>query len=69
MSGTPMNGEPIKAPLSLSESKCVPFRLLLDGQYKEMPSEKLLSVKAEIALIDDKIQRLQEVQATERRRS
>lgn len=56
-------------PLSqqLSESKWVPFRMLSDEQYKEMLSEKLLSVEAEIALIDDKIQRLQEVQAAERR--
>lgn len=48
-------------PLSqqLSESKWVPFRILSDEQYKEMLSEKLLSVEAEIALIDDKIQRLQ----------
>ncbi|KAL1954605.1 hypothetical protein VTO42DRAFT_900 [Malbranchea cinnamomea] len=47
----------------LSESNWVPFKVLSDEQYKEMLSDKLLSVEAEIALIDEKIQALKDAEA------
>lgn len=43
----------------MAESKWVPLRTLSDQEYREMLSEKLLSIDAEIALLDDKIQELE----------
>ena len=39
----------------------MPIRALSDEQYKKMLSEKLLSVDAEIALLDEKIEKLREL--------
>ena len=39
----------------------MPIRALPDEEYKEMLSEKLLSVDAEIALLDEKIEKLREL--------
>ncbi|EPS32809.1 hypothetical protein PDE_07769 [Penicillium oxalicum 114-2] len=43
----------------VAESKWIPFRHLSDQEYREMLSEKLLSVEAEIALLDEKIEDLE----------
>ncbi|KAJ5488705.1 hypothetical protein N7539_003595 [Penicillium diatomitis] len=44
----------------MAESKWIPFRHLSDQEYREMLSEKLLSVEAEIALLDEKLEELTE---------
>lgn len=41
------------------DSKWSPVKVLSDDEYKEMLQEKLLRVKAEIALIDENIVELQ----------
>ena len=43
----------------VAKSKWIPFRHLSDQEYREMLSEKLLSVEAEIALLDEKIEDLE----------
>jgi hypothetical protein len=43
----------------LAESKWIPLRTLSDQEYRGMLGEKLLSVEAEIALLDDKIAELE----------
>lgn len=43
----------------MADSKWIPLRTLSDQEYRWMLEEKLLSVEAEIALIDDKIQELE----------
>jgi len=43
------------------ESRLMPIRALSDEQYKKMLSEKLLSVDAEIALLDEKLEKLREL--------
>jgi hypothetical protein len=43
----------------VAESKWIPLRSLSDQEYREMLSEKLLSIEAEIALLDDKIEELE----------
>lgn len=43
----------------MADSKWIPLRTLSDQEYRGMLDEKLLSVEAEIALIDDKIQELE----------
>lgn len=43
----------------MADSKWIPLRTLSDQEYRGMLEEKLLSVEAEIALIDDKIQELE----------
>ncbi|KAL1849710.1 hypothetical protein Plec18167_005301 [Paecilomyces lecythidis] len=48
----------------LADSKWVPLKSLSDEDYKHMLSEKLLSIEAEIALIDDKIQDLEKLKAS-----
>lgn len=40
------------------ESRWMPFRVLTDEQYREILDEKLLSVEAEIAMVDEKIDEL-----------
>ncbi|PWY88938.1 hypothetical protein BO70DRAFT_377418 [Aspergillus heteromorphus CBS 117.55] len=42
----------------MAESKWIPLKSLSDDEYKGMLNEKLLSIEAEIALIDDKIDEL-----------
>jgi hypothetical protein len=43
----------------MADSKWIPLRSLSDQEYRGMLSEKLLSVEAEIALLDEKIQELE----------
>jgi hypothetical protein len=43
----------------MAESKWIPLRTLSDEEYRDMLGEKLLSVEAEIALLDDKIAELE----------
>lgn len=43
----------------MAESKWIPFRHLSDEEYRGMLSEKLLSIEAEIALLDEKIEDLE----------
>jgi hypothetical protein len=43
----------------MAESKWIPLRTLSDEEYRDMLGGKLLSVEAEIALLDDKIAELE----------
>ncbi|KAL5045441.1 hypothetical protein BDW71DRAFT_183767 [Aspergillus fruticulosus] len=43
----------------IAESKWIPLKSLSDDEYRSILSEKLLTIEAEIALIDDKIEELQ----------
>ncbi|KAL1965744.1 hypothetical protein VTN77DRAFT_5244 [Rasamsonia byssochlamydoides] len=44
----------------IADSKWVPLRSLSDDDFKHILSEKLLSIEAEIAILDEKIQELQQ---------
>jgi hypothetical protein len=43
----------------MADSKWIPLRSLSDQEYRGMLSEKLLSIEAELALLDDKIEELE----------
>ncbi|KAL4746066.1 hypothetical protein BDW72DRAFT_185623 [Aspergillus terricola var. indicus] len=43
----------------IAESKWIPLKSLTDDEYRGILSEKLLTIEAEIALIDEKIEELQ----------
>lgn len=43
----------------MADSKWIPLRHLSDEEYRGMLNEKLLSVEAEIALLDEKIEELE----------
>ncbi|KAJ5239271.1 hypothetical protein N7468_003890 [Penicillium chermesinum] len=43
----------------MADSKWIPFRNLSDDEYRGILSEKLLSIEAEIALLDEKIEALE----------
>jgi hypothetical protein len=43
----------------MAESKWIPLRHLSDEDYRDILSEKLLSIEAEIALLDEKIEELE----------
>ena len=45
----------------MAESKWAPFQVLSDEEYEAMLSERLLRVNAELAIIDEKIEKLREV--------
>lgn len=45
----------------LAESKWTPFKVLSDEEYEVMLREKLLRVNAELAIIDDKMEKLRNV--------
>ena len=47
----------------MADSKWIPLRSLSDQDYRGMLSEKLLSIEAEIALIDEKIDALEASQS------
>ena len=47
----------------IADSKWIPLRSLSDDDYRGMLSEKLLSIEAEISLIDDKIEELEKSKA------
>lgn len=42
----------------IMESRWMPLKVLTDEQYREILDEKLLSVEAEIAVVDEKIDEL-----------
>ncbi|KAJ5811569.1 hypothetical protein N7474_007870 [Penicillium riverlandense] len=44
----------------MAESKWIPLRHLSDEEYRGILSEKLLSIEAEIALLDEKIEQLEQ---------
>jgi hypothetical protein len=44
----------------MAESKWIPLRSLTDEDYRGMLREKLLGIEAEIALVDDRIQELEQ---------
>ncbi|KAJ0418998.1 hypothetical protein BJY00DRAFT_314450 [Aspergillus carlsbadensis] len=52
----------------MAESKWIPLKSLSDDEYRHILSEKLLSVEAEIALIDDKIEELERDKLVETKR-
>ncbi|RDW79262.1 uncharacterized protein DSM5745_06114 [Aspergillus mulundensis] len=59
-------GKPSKPLLTrMAESKWIPLKSLSDDEYRGILSEKLLTIEAEIALIDDKIEELQKAKADE----
>lgn len=43
----------------MAQSKWIPLKSLSDDEYRGILGEKLLSIEAEIALIDDKIEELE----------
>ncbi|KAJ5257033.1 hypothetical protein N7478_013137 [Penicillium angulare] len=45
----------------MAESKWIPLRHLSDEDYRGILSEKLLSIEAEIALLDEKIEELEKI--------
>lgn len=45
----------------LAESKWTPFKVLSDEEYEVMLRGKLLRVNAELAIIDDKMEKLRKV--------
>lgn len=47
----------------IADSKWIPLRTLSDDDYRGMLSEKLLSIEAEMSLIDDKIADLERAKA------
>lgn len=55
------NAHKVSKPIAqrIAESKWVPLRHLSDAEYRGILSEKLLSIEAEIALVDEKIEELE----------
>lgn len=47
----------------LADSKWVPLKSLSDDDYRGILNEKLLSIEAEVALLDEKIQELEKAKA------
>ena len=43
----------------MAESKWIPLKSISDDDYRAVLAEKALSIEAEIALVDDKIEELQ----------
>lgn len=43
----------------MADSKWIPLRSLSDQEYRGMLNEKLLSIEAEIALLDEKMEELE----------
>ena len=48
----------------MAESKWMPFRQLADDDYRKILHEKLLSIEAEITLVDERIEELQQGQGS-----
>jgi hypothetical protein len=48
----------------LADSKWIPLKTLSDDEYRGILGEKLLSIEAEIAIIDEKIEELEKAKAT-----
>ncbi|KAL2222056.1 hypothetical protein M432DRAFT_207353 [Thermoascus aurantiacus ATCC 26904] len=48
----------------IADSRWVPLRSLSDEEYRNMLSEKLLGIEAEIAIIDEKIQELEKLKGS-----
>lgn len=51
----------------IADFKWAPLRSLSDDDYKHILSEKLLSIEAEIAILDEKIQQLQQEKMAQNR--
>ncbi|KAH1485499.1 hypothetical protein KXW28_005269 [Aspergillus fumigatus] len=47
----------------IADSKWIPLKTLSDDEYRGILGEKLLSIEAEIAIIDEKIEELEKVKA------
>jgi len=47
----------------LADSKWVPLKSLSDDDYRGILNEKLLSIEAEVALLDEKIQELEKAKS------
>lgn len=47
----------------IADSKWIPLKTLSDDEYRGILSEKLLSIEAEIAIIDEKIEELEKAKA------
>lgn len=47
----------------IADSKWIPLKTLSDDDYRGILGEKLLSIEAEIAIIDEKIQELEKSKA------
>lgn len=47
----------------MADSKWIPLRSLSDEDFKHILNEKILSIDVEIALLDEKIQSLQDEKA------
>lgn len=47
----------------LADSKWIPLKTLSDDEYRGILGEKLLSIEAEIAIIDEKIEELEKTKA------
>ncbi|RLL93342.1 hypothetical protein CFD26_102437 [Aspergillus turcosus] len=47
----------------LADSKWIPLKTLSDDEYRGILGEKLLSIEAEIAIIDEKIEELEKAKA------
>ena len=48
----------------MADSKWIPLKSLSDDDYRGILGEKLLSIEAEIALLDEKIAELEKFKAT-----
>jgi hypothetical protein len=60
-------GKPARSWLErVADSRWVPIKSLSDEKYKEMLQEKLLTVEADIALLDERIQALRDSDSNER---
>lgn len=46
----------------MADSKWVPLRSLSDDDFRKLLNEKLLNIETDIAMIDDKIEQLQQAE-------
>jgi hypothetical protein len=64
------DGAPSKSILQrMADSKWIPLRVLSDDEFKHLLNEKLLSIEAEIALLDEKIADMERNRVTEAHQS
>ncbi|THC90031.1 hypothetical protein EYZ11_010518 [Aspergillus tanneri] len=47
----------------IADSKWMPLKSLSDDDYRDMLNEKLLSIEAEMAIIDEKIEELEKAKS------
>ena len=59
-------GRPTKSILQrMADSKWIPLRSLSDEEFRDILNEKLLSIEAEISILDEKIQELERERASQ----